>query len=224
LIKGGGWILSSVDFLARLGILVRHGFLSADICERIVAGIRSGETVQAGVGGPHGDYVVDESVRRASAAEVGEETLSLVEAPLGTLKPSLEEHFQVALSGYESPSFLYYKIGDHYRPHRDSRPGIGGDSKTRIREVSVVVFLNDASEGKADSCYGGGELTFFGLMKAPGMEVRGLPLAAEKGLLVAFRSDLIHQVTPVTHGERFTMVTWYASSLLDQKQATLQAN
>jgi predicted 2-oxoglutarate/Fe(II)-dependent dioxygenase YbiX len=30
----------------------------------------------------------------------------------------------------------------------------------------------------------------------------------ERGLLVAFDSGIAHSVTPVTHGERFTVVTW----------------
>src|SRR5262249_52131467 len=160
--------------------------------------------------------VVDESLRRVFATEVSEDTRALVTAPLKALKPSLEEHFDVVLSDYQMPSFLSYRIGDHYVPHSDSLRDnevhdlAGADNKLREREVSVVVFLNNPSEQRADDCYGGGELTFFGLMKAPGMETRGLPLAAKKGLLVAFRSDLIHQVTPVTYGERFTMVTWYA--------------
>ena len=36
----------------------------------------------------------------------------------------------------------------------------------------------------------------------------GLPLVGESGLLVAFDSNLTHAVTPVTHGERYTVVTW----------------
>jgi SM-20-related protein len=204
--------MPSADFLARFGILIRHGFLSEDLCKRIIASIRSGKASKATVGNDDGVYVVDESARRVSRIDVSEETLALVEAPLGELKPVLEEHFLVALSHYQRPGFLSYGIGDHYVPHRDSRRDEGAHSSSREREVSVVVFLNNPSEQKANGCYGGGELTFFGLMKAPGMEARGLPLAAEKGLLVAFRSDLMHQVTPVTHGERFTMVTWYASS------------
>jgi SM-20-related protein len=202
--------MPNADFLARFGILVRHGFLSDDLCQGVVASIRSGEASQATVGNDQGDYVVDESSRRVSQIEVSEQTRALVESPLRELKPALEEHFHVALSHYQRPSFLHYRIGDHYVPHTDSRND-NVDSLSRERKVSVVVFLNQQSQHKADGCYGGGELTFFGLMMAPGMEDRGLPLAAEKGLLVAFRSDLVHQVTPVTHGERYTIVTWFVS-------------
>jgi SM-20-related protein len=68
-----------------------------------------------------------------------------------------------------------------------------------------VLFLN--GEGGADqpSSYGGGQLTFYGLMG----DRLGLPLAGRPGLLVAFRSDLVHAVTPVTRGERYTVVSWF---------------
>jgi SM-20-related protein len=37
----------------------------------------------------------------------------------------------------------------------------------------------------------------------------GFPLIGEAGLLLAFRPNLVHEVTPVTHGERCTVVTWF---------------
>jgi SM-20-related protein len=32
----------------------------------------------------------------------------------------------------------------------------------------------------------------------------------EAGLLIAFRSEMLHEVEPVTSGERVTIVSWYA--------------
>ena len=58
--------------------------------------------------------------------------------------------------------------------------------------------------------YAGVTLTFFGLMDDDASEESvGLPLAGEPGLLVAFPPSLIHSVTPVTAGERYTVVTWF---------------
>jgi predicted 2-oxoglutarate/Fe(II)-dependent dioxygenase YbiX len=44
---------------------------------------------------------------------------------------------------------------------------------------------------------------------AIGGENVGLPLAGEAGLLIAFPSHLVHSVSPVTAGERYTLVTWF---------------
>jgi predicted 2-oxoglutarate/Fe(II)-dependent dioxygenase YbiX len=34
-------------------------------------------------------------------------------------------------------------------------------------------------------------------------------LCGEEGLLVAFRAETLHEVRPVTHGVRFSVVTWF---------------
>jgi SM-20-related protein len=37
----------------------------------------------------------------------------------------------------------------------------------------------------------------------------GLPLDARAGLLIAFRSEVFHEVQPVTHGQRLSVVGWF---------------
>jgi SM-20-related protein len=36
-----------------------------------------------------------------------------------------------------------------------------------------------------------------------------LRVSGKPGILVAFRSETTHEVTPVTHGERLSIVSWY---------------
>ena len=38
---------------------------------------------------------------------------------------------------------------------------------------------------------------------------RKFHLRGEPGTLVAFRSETTHEVTPVTHGERYSIVSWF---------------
>ena len=44
----------------------------------------------------------------------------------------------------------------------------------------------------------------------PRVELLGIDLRAEPGTLVAFPSSMVHQVRPVTSGERYTLVSWAA--------------
>jgi len=84
--------------------------------------------------------------------------------------------------------------------HQDGNtPLIRDDS--RHRRVSAIVFLSEAGRD-----YGGGELVF-----QTGYEQRYARTLApsQRGSLLAFRSELSHEVTPVTHGERYTVVTWF---------------
>jgi SM-20-related protein len=47
------------------------------------------------------------------------------------------------------------------------------------------------------------------LVRDPRWQSVGFGVEGEEGLLIAFRSDLLHEVTPVTHGERYTLVSWF---------------
>lgn len=71
--------------------------------------------------------------------------------------------------------------------------------------MSVVVFLNDAA---APITFEGGQLRLYGVLD-PARDDLGVDLEPRAGTLVAFRSDLLHEVTPITAGDRFTVVTWF---------------
>jgi hypothetical protein len=68
-----------------------------------------------------------------------------------------------------------------------------------------VVFLNDRHGAGELNGFDGGELHVHGLLDGFAFEV---PARARR--LVAFGVDVIHEVTPITRGERFTLVTWYS--------------
>jgi SM-20-related protein len=123
-------------------------------------------------------------------------------------KGALERHFAVALAGCEEPQFLRYHEGDFFVPHQDGNtPLIHDDS--RFRKISAVLFLSASSTAPAPDTYGGGELVLHGPYSGPTLRV---PVNAPPGTLVTFRAETTHEVTPVTHGERFTIVSWYRAA------------
>lgn len=84
-----------------------------------------------------------------------------------------------------------YKPGDFYGNHRDT-----GTGKLRCRKLSFTIQLSDPSG------YQGGDL-----------EIHGQPnLNKEKGSLIVFPSFLLHQVTPLERGERWSLVSWITGS------------
>jgi predicted 2-oxoglutarate/Fe(II)-dependent dioxygenase YbiX len=142
-------------------------------------------------------------------AKMDEATHVCVHARLRQIQPQLEAHFGLPLSGFEEPNFLRYGPGAFYKPHQDANPD--SPPQTIRRQVSVVIFLNGPGNDSSSDCFAGGALTFYGLMQGAQWESCGLPLEPEPGLLVAFRSDTMHEVQPVTSGERYTVVTWFTS-------------
>jgi SM-20-related protein len=74
--------------------------------------------------------------------------------------------------------------------------------------VSVVIFLSAQSEHPAPETFCGGSL----VLHAPfGQAEPRLTLAPAPGTLVAFPSETTHEVLPITHGERLSVVSWYRS-------------
>jgi SM-20-related protein len=122
--------------------------------------------------------------------------------------PDIARHFEIQVEGRQSLQFLVYGKGDFFEPHRDRNDSEGAAAFSAKRRVSVVAFLNGESKEPRDGTYGGGSLTLYGLLGGERGEQVGLPLVGEDGLLVAFESGTTHSVTPVTHGERYTVVTW----------------
>ena len=142
-------------------------------------------------------------VRKATRVAVSPAASGRVKSLLMQCVPRLERHFGLTLGECEAPQFLRYQTGDYFVAHQDGNtPLIHDDS--RFRKISLVLFLSRQSEEPAPDTYGGGDLVLHG--PYPGPEIR---LAPPPGTLVAFRAETTHEVIPVTHGERFTAVTWF---------------
>jgi SM-20-related protein len=182
-----------------------EAFLDDDVRQRVLAEMRDAPATAAGVYGRTTAAQVDSRVRRVRLVEVSAELIALVRQRLGDLKELLAARFAVALSGFEEPQFLHYEPGDFFVAHQDGNTPIIRDDSLH-RRVSVVIFLNGHDAEERPGTYGGGELVLHGAYPR-GDERQIVPAAP--GSLVAFRSETTHEVTPVTHGERYTIVSWY---------------
>jgi predicted 2-oxoglutarate/Fe(II)-dependent dioxygenase YbiX len=67
----------------------------------------------------------------------------------------------------------------------------------------LTIFLNEQAHDELPDSYSGGSLVFTDRLTGDRCEMRG-----QTGKLVAFRSELTHEVTPINRGERFAIVTW----------------
>jgi SM-20-related protein len=200
------------EFFQRLGLYSSERFLDADLCRRLRESLQSGRGHAGEIGiGSTAEYVVDPSVRSVRCMDVGEGLASEVRDRVLAARPSIERFYNVALSDCQPLQFLAYAVGDHYSAHRDRRDDDTAVTTSRARRISVVIFLNERSELAAPNCYGGGALTFFGFFDHPSGQALGIPLDAAEGLLITFPADMLHAVTPVTHGERYTIATWFMS-------------
>jgi SM-20-related protein len=196
------------DLLPRLGLFIVNGFFDADGCARVRAELRAAQSKPAPVYSGNQE-AVDRSIRSTNVVQVNPDTGALVHARIAALQPTLESHFHVPLQGLEDIQCLRYSAGDYFRAHRDVNQRPDAPAYMQRRRVSLVLYINGESTGSDDAGYSGGSLTFYGLLQDSHWTDYGFPLRGEEGLLVAFRSEVLHEVTPVTHGERFTFITWF---------------
>jgi SM-20-related protein len=198
-----------VSFFGSFGLLAVPTFLERDLCAEIRQEMATAGEVAATVRGADRSYAVDQQSRRTNWAEVSEETSSLVSERLMSLRKEVAEVFGVEVSDVQRPQFLRYREGDFFAAHQDRGSDRKGAEFAQQRQVSAVIFLNDETNEPRPDTYEGGALTLFGLLDSGDDRNVGLPVTGEAGALIGFPSEMLHEVTPITRGERFTVVSWF---------------
>jgi predicted 2-oxoglutarate/Fe(II)-dependent dioxygenase YbiX len=175
----------------RDGIFIVPDFRDRQWCDRIRAAMERGESTPAEV---HvNGFVVDRQVRRTLEVDVDSTTAEEVERSIASVCTRVARFFGIPLSGDEGPGFLRYLAGGFYRRHCD----VLSDSDEEFpRRVSVVMFLTSAGE----QCEGGALRIY---------QPEAFDIAPKAGTLVAFPSDVPHEVLPVTAGVRDVVVDWF---------------
>ena len=102
--------------------------------------------------------------------------------------------YELSKSDIEEVQLSKYSIGQFYNKHTDFN--FHPESKSHTRKLSVSVQLSDE-----DSYDGGDLLLYFGGEK--------YITPKSKGSVIVFDSRMTHEVTPVTRGERYSLVKWF---------------
>ncbi|MCB1627306.1 MAG: Fe2+-dependent dioxygenase [Xanthomonadales bacterium] len=107
------------------------------------------------------------------------------------------------------PVFNCYRNGGHYGTHSDAALMRLPEAGMTIRsDLSATLFLTEPED------YDGGEL----LAETP-FGAQAVKLAA--GDMVLYPSSSLHQVTPVTRGQRICAITWIQSAVADEQARAL---
>jgi hypothetical protein len=145
------------------------------------------------------DGVIDTTTRRTGCGQRGRVDDRLVNDQLRAIKPTLEEFFQLQTTEWQRPQFYIYEPGTSSRPSRQRRLRPGG---ARVGQAAPGVGVDPPQRrrGGVDAePFGRRSLVFHGAGAIARLGF-GIPLESEEGMFVAFRSDWIHEVKPVTSG------------------------
>ncbi|HVG84225.1 MAG TPA: 2OG-Fe(II) oxygenase [Vicinamibacterales bacterium] len=186
------------------GVYVRRRFLPSGLLiplrEHTETAVGNPAAVQRT---PGAALAVDDEVRRAWEVELPDDLHDRLTGGIERLRAELATFFSVALDPCETVAAVRYPPGSFYRTHRDRAERRDAYGLHR-RAVSIVVFVNTGSPHPTAD-FGGGSLRLHEVAAVP----RGiLDITPVAGMLVAFRSSQMHEVTPVEWGTRVTIVGW----------------
>lgn len=199
--------MSNIALLSKLGVYVVPQFLTAQECLRLRGLMDQGLESNALVYSQDtGIERRNDSLRKTAYAEMHDQIHQEICQRVLALKPRLETHFSSEYAElYEAPKYLIYRANDFFAPHRDGQD---------FRRVNFSIFLNDLQDERT---YDGGDLVLYGLLKGQGFTGRGMTVDASKGLLVAYPSDILHEVTPIISGVRYAIVGRFLDKEADYK-------
>jgi SM-20-related protein len=187
-------------------LFVVKEFLDRIVSRELVAEMRAAQGDAATVYGRTTSGAVDRGIRQTLRLQPSDATRERIMLKLLEQKTAFERHFNVVLNECEDPQFLRYREGDFFVAHQDGNTGLL-KLDTERRLISIVILLSRESETPETGAYCGGSLVFSDLR--PDSAGGKFPLKADPGTLVAFRAETTHEVTPVTHGERYSIVSWF---------------
>jgi SM-20-related protein len=179
-------------------------FLDPDICRELIAEMRRSPSAPAVTYGQGGPGSINERVRKVESLMPSRETVEHVTRRLIDNSQKVGARFGISLSSCEEPQFLRYRVGDFFVAHQDGNTGLVRLDTDRSRRISISIFLNREADAPEADGYRGGSLVFSDWRRDKEFRLTG-----ETGTLVAFRSETTHEVIPVTHGERYAIVSWY---------------
>lgn len=199
-----------------MGLFFQRNFLESEFCDEIKEELKTASADPQLVGQGvvwmmvKSTHTVNQDLKKVKETQtLSSATVSRVRERLLKIMPKVSEHFSIELKDCQQPKFSLYQEGDFYTRHIDV---FGGEEVPQIitsRKVSTIIFLNDETLEPMEANYCGGNLTFYGLIGNSAFGNFGLPLIGERGMLVAFLPNIIHEVTPITWGERFVVVNWF---------------
>lgn len=146
---------------------------------------------------------VKNNLQMERTAPAAKEVVNLV---LGGLRRNKDFQRAFLPKSIRPPLISRYEVGMSYGLHVDD--ALMGSGQRARSDIALTIFLSDPAD------YDGGEL----IMASPfGDQEVKLPA----GAAVVYPSSTLHQVAPVTRGERLAAVTWAQSHVRDAAQREL---
>jgi predicted 2-oxoglutarate/Fe(II)-dependent dioxygenase YbiX len=169
-----------------------------------VENARSGTVLRGGI------EVDAPEIRCCMEHEVGSRIRAEISGILERMKANILARFGHSTGQLDGPYFVSYSRGSFFRLHRDTANHVHDPIEIRNRFLSLVLFLNGREETAWTPGFDGGALVIWNPAR-PIVDNRHIVVPAP-GLLIAFRSECLHEVMSVHEGVRYAAISWIYQS------------
>jgi hypothetical protein len=108
------------------------------------------------------------------------------------------------------PYFMSYEKGGYFRAHRDVANHKNDPARLAAHRWSLLLYLNGRDAASELPVFDGGALILY--ETDPAIRKRRVVIVPEAGMLVLFRSALMHEVAVLHDGTRYAVAGWMATS------------
>jgi Rps23 Pro-64 3,4-dihydroxylase Tpa1-like proline 4-hydroxylase len=198
----------SLTFKSRNVALV-NDFLSLDQCQQYVQAISVSPAEPAQVVRA-GESLLDKTLRHCLDHHLPSPLSKTMETRFTSFFYTHRDELGSDADSLYGPYFMSYGPGNYFRAHRDVDNHKSDPLRLATHRWSLLVYLNGRRPAAELPTFDGGALVLY--ETDPSLRDRRITIIPEPGLLVLFRSSLMHEVTTVREGVRYAVAGWMSNS------------
>jgi predicted 2-oxoglutarate/Fe(II)-dependent dioxygenase YbiX len=184
------------------------GFLSETECSEIIRTMENSPREPAQIIRA-GESILDQSLRYCFDHHFPD---TLKEALSHRMTVYFDEHrteFDSDADYIYGPYFMSYEKGSYFRAHRDVANHKNDPPRLAAHRWSLLLYLNGREPDAGLPAFDGGALIIY--ETEPKLRDRRVVIVPQPGMLVLFRSCLMHEVAIVLEGTRYAIAGWMCS-------------
>ena len=190
-------------------IAIAESFLSLEECDAVIREMDASDKERAQLVRA-GESILDESIRYCFDHHMPAQLKQ-------RFRLRLEEFFGDNRAAFASdadylygPYFMTYEKGSYFKAHRDVANHKNDPIRLAAHRWSLLLYLNGRDSVGQLPTFEGGALVVY--ETDPKLRDRRVVVVPRPGMLLLFRSNLLHEVTTVLDGVRYAVAGWMSSS------------
>jgi predicted 2-oxoglutarate/Fe(II)-dependent dioxygenase YbiX len=190
-------------------VAMAEGFLAVDECDALVremalSGKERAQLVRAG------ESILDDSIRHCFDHHLSAATKDRFRARLEAFFDANRAAFASDADYLYGPYFMTYEKGSFFKAHRDVANHRNDPLRLAAHRWSLLLYLNGREPAGPLPTFDGGALVVY--ETDPKLRDRRVVVVPRPGMLLLFRSSLMHEVATVLDGVRYAVAGWMSSS------------